>query len=134
MSNVRGSKSKRTEGQRSTRGRAKADWKGYVNLTLTDSDKQRFTEATINEGDTFHAVSRLVEAGYKVSVGYDDYNDAFVGSIYGVYADMDNGGWCLTIRGKSAISALQRAIYVHFSILAENYGNAGISADTEDRW
>ena len=92
-----------------------------VELTLEQGAEMR---KTFPDADAiFDGALKLVEGGYKVTLRYDDYNKCHAAYVFAESEEHANGGMCLTSRGGSPLTALRGAVYRHFILFDEAWGN-----------
>lgn len=128
------SKVPRKDGQRSTNRPAKAEWLGYVNPQISQDEKRAFQLAEEQGWDFETLMLRMVEDGYKLSVYYDDYNDAHAASAYGLLAGNQNAGWCCVLRGSDPIVCLRRLVWWSEVLRAGEWGTNDRSGDRKTDW
>lgn len=85
----------------------------FVNIHLTDDDKQAIRQVDVSDVDLFLELERLVDNGYKVSMSYDLAN---TGAIVSVTAQKGcsveaNSGKCITSRGPDFRGAIVCSLY-----------------------
>ena len=95
------------------KGRKKVSWRGYVNYPVDEAMKVAYRDAVVRGWDWREAVEDVVSAGYKLSVSWDGYNQAFVGALYATNANDPNAGWCLSMRAANCNEACSRVLWVH---------------------
>ncbi len=105
---------KKKDDPKTSRGKAKAPWQGYVNWAFDRIDKAKFKEWSQGRNVFDNDLPDLITAGYKVSLSYDEYNKATVGSLYCHDSEDPNGGWCLTARAQDPYEALLRVMFIHY--------------------
>ena len=109
MAGKNGSKSNKAA--KSTRAE-RADFVGYVNLTLTEEDGIDFT-AWLGQGDI--AQEAYVEAlidGYQFSLKYDTANDTFICSVSNWDVGAKDAGIIYSARAADIGRATEKAVYV----------------------
>lgn len=109
-----GRKVKKNDTGRTGAGKAKAEWKGYVNWSSDRVDKAGFDKWAESNEPFGNMIPTLIEDGYKVSMSYDNHNASAVASLYCQDVGNENAGWCLTARGSHVYDALLRLLYIHF--------------------
>jgi hypothetical protein len=104
----------------------------FVNVALTDDDKQRI-KLSLWDVDKFDvACENVLRAGYKISVKFDDRNDCFACWLVAPDASM-NKGCILAGRGSTAGKAIKQAMFIHFVLLEQNWiEGEGIQRETLD--
>lgn len=116
------------------RGKAKVEWKGYVNFTLTESMQNGFKEFAAKSTTHDALIEELVQDGFDLKVRYDDYNKCFSAQLYCTDAARPEAGWCLSLRADSWYKAVLRLLYVHYIALEERW-NAQVEIGwTDEKW
>lgn len=78
----------------------------FVNISLNVDDKAALAESTLTSEELALSVFRLVDNGFKVSLGFNARTDSFIASITGQIPDTPNYKRCVTSHGSSAENAL----------------------------
>lgn len=97
-----------------TETRRTKDWSvQFVDIYLSDADKQALAAWSREDGDFYAMSEALVTRGYKVSASYDDRNECYCYSITaGKTCDVpENSGLCMVSRGSSLWKAFLAACY-----------------------
>lgn len=111
-SNEKYSKPARKLGQKAN------DWKGFVNIPLTEDDIERIASDDWSCDDLWQAVSVLVENSYKLSFSPDFEHHCVIASITGRKGADANEGYSLSARGPDIDGAL-RALWYKHTVLCE---------------
>jgi hypothetical protein len=117
-------KASKADSSKTGKGKQKVEWKGYVNLSLSEEQKAGFGVWAADTDIWENAVPTLIERGYVLSVAYDDYNQSVVAGLYCVNVADENAGWKLTARGEYPDVALARLIYIHLVLLEGNWSDS----------
>lgn len=88
----------------------------FLNITLTPEDKERIKATNPYTADFDDSLQRLLGQGYKLSIKFDERNDAFVSWIIAPDGG-ENKGYILPGRGSTALKAIRQALYIHHVIL-----------------
>lgn len=99
----------------------KAEWKGFHNVSLTAEDERAFLEWHNANIAWDAAISKLSDAGYKISFDYDPYNEGFRASLYATAAKMEWAGYTLTAWASDATTAFSLLLYKHFVMCKETW-------------
>lgn len=94
----------------------KAEWKGYHKVNLSKEQEQAFAQWASENPYGMEDIERLVDLGYKVSFGYDDYHQGFTASMYCTQAKMAWAGYTLTAWAGDMVTAYYVLMYKHFEI------------------
>jgi len=90
---------------------------------LSKDDKLACKAWEISLEELDQELMRLNESGYKVSVGWDDYSQAFASFLVPQNKDMENFGLILTGRGTTPVKAVKQVRYKHLRCLGEDWHN-----------
>jgi hypothetical protein len=98
----------------SRKKRQRADWKGYVNVYLSDDEKKRIKDEDAGLDELMLWAAGMVSLGYRFTLSWDDYSDCFKAQMSGDFVDLgDNAGKAISFRHvepEIAIAALRYAI------------------------
>lgn len=90
-------------------------WQGYIELTLTDDDRERISELGEEFSENHYLrLEQMVEEQYKVSIRCDVVHNCYICTATGLAENECNAGWSLTARAGSmelAIAALWWKIF-----------------------
>lgn len=114
-------------------GSGEAEWRGYVNVELSASQKAQFDDwaATGTPWDVLEEVSC---AGVVVTVKVEKGGTGFIASATQRDAASLNAGLCVTARAKSAGKAFMRLLYTLDVIGASGDWTRGQPVADPDRW
>lgn len=101
-----------------------------MDLTVNQTADMKSRLSTLTEMNEW--LLRLIEQDYKVTLAWDNYNDAYACFVYPVGDEHPNAGHILSNRGSSPISALRGAIYRHFVVFDAVWGNRNHSPIDDD--
>lgn len=113
-------------------GAPKVEWKGYLNVNLTDWHKNDYKER-VSKGQSFLAsqdVMDLLQNGYTLKVGYDEKNKAYQATLYCQQVGSDHAGYALAARASDHVSAMERVAYIHMVVLE----GVWITPEEKDGW
>lgn len=110
-----------------------AEFRGYINLVLTDSEKAEWSSWS-QTAAVWDALDAQVALGVNVAVRREKRGESFLASATQRDGSSVNAGLCVTARGRSAGVALTRVIFC-LGILgrAEKWEDTQPIADP-DRW
>jgi len=97
----------------------KKEWKDthpftYVNISLTDDEKQFITEKTPSYSQIGEFMATMaMELGYKVGVSYNFEDKCYVLSVTGILYSRDDFNRCVTSRHSEFDVACSIAMYKH---------------------
>jgi hypothetical protein len=89
-------------------------FKGFVKYWMSKAELAACKASEFPIGDLETTLIHLCESGYKTSVSWDDYSDAFAAYLACNNPQDENYGWCLSGRGSTPVKALKQACYQHF--------------------
>lgn len=106
------------------RPNGKATFNGFVNYNLTDADKAKFRSEWSGQQaeNSAQYLQQLIDAGYKVSLSYDKYNEAYSATMMCLIDKHPDNGWCLS--GKSGVDiteAIDVLFFKHYVCLKEQW-------------
>lgn len=87
-----------------------AEFRGYINLDLTDEQKRLYSAWAASEA-FWAALEGFVEAGVNISLKRERKTGGFMASATQRDPDSPNAGLCVTARGKDAATAWGRVLY-----------------------
>jgi len=104
----------------------------FVNWSLTVEEKAavKAWALTLEEYDNF--VGGLVEAGYKITVSYDNFRSCFTASIVPTKDAKSNQGYILTGKGSTPLKAVRQAMYIHFYVMDGEWSSYSTAKAVEE--
>lgn len=109
MSN--GSKKRAKTKQFSTGNRV--EWKGYINVPLVEADKRHFHQWRAQPSIVEETLQAALRDGYKLSVDWQQRENAFRASLYCQNAEFNEAGYCLSIFASEWWKAVCQLLYIH---------------------
>lgn len=110
----------------------RADFVGYVNLTLTDEDKVDY-DAWCSETDIVEeGYLSALELGYQFTNKFDLSTKAFICTVSQFRVGKPDSGLLYTARSGHPYSALTKAVYVCSRKLAFNLANGYVNRPYRD--
>jgi hypothetical protein len=82
-------------------------------LSEAESKKLKATQPTLDEYDD--RILKLNEAGYKITLSVDNYNQCHQAMMQQGDQNGDNSQLILVARGSTPLKALKKLIYIHYS-------------------
>jgi len=110
----------------------RAPFVGYVNITLTEQDKDDYTNWSRESDVITEAYLSLLELGYQFTVKYDKSSEVHLCSVSVWSSARPDAGLIYTARSGSPDGALLKAIYVASRKLAFNLGNGYVKRPNQD--
>jgi hypothetical protein len=107
-------------GRKALKNRSKysnTNFKGFVACDLSEQQKTELKASLVTPEDLFEALLKDVEAGYRLTFSFDDYNQCH--QVVGTpkAEDHDDYGWLLVGRGSSPLKALKQWFFKHHLVL-----------------
>lgn len=99
----------------------KVEWQGYLTVNLSAEDDVIYDSWAIDKNIGLSDINELVENGYKFSLGWDDYNDAPVASLYANSTKLEWAGWVLTGWAGNYEDAIKLLFFKHYELCEENW-------------
>jgi len=115
-----------------TTGNERADFVGYVNVTLTDADKPDFEGWNVDGVFPLEAFLDALELGYQFTTKFDAENECFSCSVSSWNKSRDDAGIIYTARSDDPEKARLKAIYVWDRKLARNLWNGHVKGQRRD--
>jgi len=100
----------------------------WVNYNLTTDEKKTLKSADF---DADNALLRLVEESYKVTLGYDKFNECFSCFIIPAGENHRHSGMILSGRGSTPLKAVKQACYIHWNVFAADWSDERLSQREE---
>lgn len=80
-------------------------WKGFVDVKLTDNDKANYAAWDIADSDVWDGIATYCEAGIKIALSYNTQNSSFNCAGTGQPSSGANNGYCVVAHAKSPYEA-----------------------------
>jgi hypothetical protein len=104
---------KRSQG--SSNGK-RVEWRGFIDIDLTDVDKTYVREMSLEADDVFGIIVELVNDGNKLTISNDASHNSYVVAITCQIPDDPNAGLTLNGRGSTLEKAVNSLWYKHSSL------------------
>jgi hypothetical protein len=104
----------------------------FVNWSLSPEEKSDCKAWILSLEDYDAALGRLIEAGYKTTLSYDNFRHCYTASIVPTKDAKDNQGYILTGKGSTATKALKQALYIHFYVMGESWASYSTAQSVEE--
>jgi hypothetical protein len=112
-----------------------AKWGGFLNVRLTDEQKEAFYRfAEENRGFAWQVLDNVLSMGAKLGVSYDRENQAYVVTLTGALVAGSNERYCTTSRAGTFDEALAVAMYKHDVLAAGDYSDFMPRTGTFKQW
>lgn len=102
----------------------KFEFKGFVNLRLSEDDKGQILEAKRNLEIMMQDCGALIYNGYKLSFNYDRYSGAQQVTLTCMAADDPNYGYAISARHPDLDVALATLLYKHYELANATWTSA----------
>jgi len=110
----------------------RADFVGYVNITLTDEDAKDFAGWFEQQDLVVDAYLDLFDKGYQITLKFDGENDCYTASVSNWSVDAIDSGVIYTGRSNTIEGATWKAVYVWDRKLARNLNNGHVKGTRKD--
>lgn len=123
-------KASQTSAQKSER----ADFAGYVNISLAENDKVEFASWMDVDGAFEHAFTQSLERGYQYSLKFNVDNDAYTCSVSCWDVSSVDAGLIYTAHSGTPYGAIQKAVWVLAIKLKGSLQNGYVKRKDADVW
>jgi hypothetical protein len=110
-----------------------ANFRGYVNLTLTEDQKEHYPVWAASEA-YWNALEGFAEIGVNLSLKRERKSGGFLASGTQRDPDSPNAGLCVTARGKDASTAFGRLLFCLTVLSAKERWEDVQPMSDPDRW
>lgn len=83
----------------------------FVDFELTVQQKEDLKNMGLDTEWMDGAIVELVEAGYRISIKYDEYNSAYAAFMQQMDSRGENFGFILSGRGSTPLKAVRQVLY-----------------------
>lgn len=104
----------------------------FINWSLSADEKLAVKQWVLSIEEIDDAISKLVEAGYKVTSSWDTYRSCFTASIVPTQDAKINQGFILTGKGSTALKAIKQALYIHHYVMNEDWSSYSTAKGIEE--
>lgn len=95
----------------------KVEFKGFVNYTLTDEEKENFALWGVDDHDLFLLIAGDNQTGYKLTMTFNSQNDNFQASYMCLDPESPNAGYILSAFAPDWYTALKVLTFKHNVVL-----------------
>lgn len=110
------------------------EWQGFINVELPPGAKKAWLAWHELGTPLTDALDRMLLDGYKITLKYEEKNDAYSAFCTGSTSDHHNAGWGLSERAGSSATALSRMVYIHAVVLNGDWDPYKSQRQPDDRW
>jgi hypothetical protein len=93
------------------------EFKGFVNYKLTPEDKDVYAQWDIHDNDLYLILAADAQAGYKLTVSWNDQNSTFTATYICNDTESAQKGYCLSAYAPDWYSAVRILAFKHNEIL-----------------
>jgi hypothetical protein len=104
----------------------------FINWSLSDDERAACKAWALSLEDYDNALISLVEAGYKITISYDNYRSCFTCSVVATPDAKSNQGYILAGKGSTPLKAAKQALYIHFHIMGEDWAAYSTATAAEE--
>lgn len=111
-----------------------AQFVGYIPVHLIEKEKKQIKA---NPGTPEHHLDRFAkyaEDGYRLSIGWDDYNDCMIASLYDTDVRRPSAGYVLAGRHTDLLTAIDILVYLHEIMYPEGWNTENINTKGDVSW
>lgn len=101
--------------------RSTAVFRGYIPVHLTDKEKQDVKSNPGTPEQRCDRIIKYVEAGYRFTAGWDDYNECISASLFDTDVRRDTAGYVLSAKHSEFSTAIDALIYLHEKVYADGW-------------
>jgi hypothetical protein len=87
-----------------------AEFRGYINLSLTEAERTQF-DVWVEQAGFAPTLNAQCASGVNFAVKADPKSSGFLASATQRRSSSPNAGLCVTARGRDAVTALLRCVY-----------------------
>lgn len=101
-----------------------APWGGFINVSLTDSDKEEFESWLVEHAaEVPSMLDDLLGEGMKYGCAYDRENQCYIATLTGALIEKSNVRCCVTSRAGTWREADALTVWKHYILCAGDYGD-----------
>ena len=86
-------------------------WKGFVNVNLTNEQKELLGSWDIQDGDVWDGIATYCETGYKITVSYNATNKSFTSTAIGGEGTGKNAGRAVSAYAPTPYQAMRTLLF-----------------------
>lgn len=98
-----------------------ADFKAYVNYSLTFKDKEEIASNPVSPNDLANRLAVWSEAGYRCTFGWDTVSECYFFSLFDTRADEPTGGYILNARHTDLCRCVGIVAHLHEKAFPEGW-------------
>jgi len=103
--------------------KAKFEWKGYVNVTVSETEATALKTYMADDKLVFQEMSQVIVEGYTIKIYYDDVKANFRASLTCYKVDDDNYGFMLGAFADDWYTALVVLLFKHYRVAKETWSD-----------
>ena len=116
--------------QAKKKSKPKVAYKGYWNVNLTKQQDFEFDAWAALQTIQISDFDILANAGYKVSMQWDDFHGGVNASLYAADPKLNCAGFTLTAWAMDCETALKMLFYKHYELLKGNWETSRERSET----
>jgi len=110
-----------------------SEWRGFVNVYLTDADKAKASTWYTDINNVDRAVDAALRQGYRITLKMEGSQTTYSAFMTPADSQHENAGWGLSERAGDWWRALCRLMFIHAVCLQSDWSaNKGEIADVGD--
>lgn len=92
------------------------EWKGFVNVTITDKYRSTFETWERDDDLVIGAVLSAVEEVGKLSFSFDRRQGCFIAALTVTNTKRSDAGFCVTARSTDMFRAMRRVVFLYWQV------------------
>lgn len=97
------------------------EWKGFINVNLTNEQKAQFAAWDIEDGDVWEGLATYAQYGYKINLSFNRQNDKFNITFTGQPVCGVNSGFAVSAFASSPYNAARVGLFKISVVLPEDW-------------
>lgn len=96
-------------------------YQGYVPVYLDDKAKKAIKANLGTMEQVFDKFTKYVEDGYRLTIGWDDYNECMSASLFDLNHKRPTAGYILAAKHQDLLTAVNTLIYLHEKVYPDGW-------------
>lgn len=109
-------------------------FKGYVPVYLSDEQKAAIRKNMPKPEQLFDKLNRLAEDDYRITIGWDEYNQCISSSMYDMNPKRPSAGYILAGRHVDFMVAVAAMVYLHEVIHVDGWDIEHVDNGNKVNW
>lgn len=93
----------------------------FINFNLSIEQRGACKSWALSLEDLDNFALQLAESDYKITLGYDNYSEAFACFVTPKGDKHVHAGWILSGRGSTPLKAFKQACFIHYHLFQEDW-------------